>query len=184
MRMGRSSNWWFWPDFNDVEDAQDGAKMGVMACALIAGATTIFSGYGYFISITKDLDNFLGDMVVALIQIILGYGIYKMSRVASSMALVFFLADKLYSSIVYHKSWGIGFIIVWYLIQANRAVYWFRREPRLNPEKDNIPSKVKGGKPIVKGGKRCPVCGLINPINTLTCDCGNSLDPQRGYKEA
>ena len=171
MRLGRSKYWWIWPDFNDAEYAQDGANMGVFACAFIAGATALVSIYGYFINGTIVIDRFQGDMVIVLITIIQGYGIFRMSRIASSTALVLFLADKIYSSMVYHKSWGIGLILVWYLIQANRAIFWFRKEPREMPERKNI-SSIE----LVKGGKRCPICGKINPLSARVCDCGNNIE--------
>ncbi|MDO9530728.1 MAG: hypothetical protein Q7O12_01145, partial [Deltaproteobacteria bacterium] len=130
MKLGRTKYWWFWPNFYDAEDAHDGAKMGVVACAIIAGVTGLTSTYSYYMD--SNIYGLLGGMIIVLIYAPLGYGIFKMSRVASSVALILFLGEKSYTFYVQGKSQGIALLLIWYLVQANRAIYWFNREQKKN----------------------------------------------------
>jgi hypothetical protein len=122
----RSKYWWLWPDFYVAKDAYDAAKMGIIACGLISGITGLTFIYRY--SLEGNIGQLLGGLIVFIIYSALGYGIFKMSRVASSTALVLFLVEKIYSFSVEGKQLGIAILLAWYLVQANRAVYWFRRQ--------------------------------------------------------
>lgn len=121
----RSKYWWLYPTFSNEKDARDGAKMGVVASGLIAIVTGVLFWYLY--TTDGDIFGLVGGLIVSLIWCILSYGIFKMSRVASSVALLFFLADKVYTVRIQGKSLGIASILVLYLINANRAIYWFKR---------------------------------------------------------
>ena len=122
----RTKYWWVWPDFYDAKDARDGAKMGVIACALIAVVTGLTFIYRYYMG--GSIDQLLGGMIVFIIYSALGYGIFRMSRISSSIALILFLIEKIYSFTVEGKQLGIAILLGWYLVQATRAVYWFRRK--------------------------------------------------------
>lgn len=120
----RTKYWWLWPDFYDAKDAHDAAKMGIIACALIAGITGLTFIYRYYMG--GNIDQLLGGIIAFIIYSALGYGIFRMSRIASSIALILFLTEKIYSFAVEGKQLGIAILLVWYLMHANRAVYWFR----------------------------------------------------------
>jgi hypothetical protein len=138
MKSGRPKSWYLWPSFYDAEDAQDGAKMGVFFCAIIA----IYYGFAAF---TAAIDIFEVYFLISLFVIFafLSYGIFKMSRLASSTALILYTADRLlafyYEGKFPPNALGI-FFVIWYLVQANRAVYWFRREQK---------KKRQGGQNVV-----------------------------------
>jgi hypothetical protein len=120
----RSKYWWLWPEFLDEKDARDAAKMGVTACGLIAIISGLAFVYRYFDS--GEIGQAITGVIMVTLYSVLGYGIFKMSGIASSIALVLFGADKLYSFAVDNKALGIGILLIWYLVQANRAIYWFR----------------------------------------------------------
>lgn len=122
----RTKYWWLWPDFYDEEDARDAAKMGVIACGLIAAVTGLIFVYRYYKG--GDIYQLIGGVMIFIVYSVLGYGIFRMSRVACATALALFVAEKIYSSAFQGKSLGIAIILVWYLIQASRAVFWFRRK--------------------------------------------------------
>ncbi len=124
----RSRYWWIWPEFIDEKDARDGAQMGVIACGFIAivnGFTFVYRFYS-----SGDSSQAISAIFMVTIFSALGYGIFKMSFIASSAALVLTGADKLYSFVVNNKSIGIGILLIWYLLQANRAIYWFKKVKR------------------------------------------------------
>ena len=91
----RPKYWWLWPDFYEEKDARDGAMMGVIACSLVAVVTGFTCIYRYYIG--GDFYQLPGGMVVFVIYCVLGYGIFKMSRTASSVALILFLTEKIYT---------------------------------------------------------------------------------------
>lgn len=122
----RGKYWWLWPDFQEPGDARDAGKMGVTACGLIAVVTVVTFYVRYYSE--GDLFHLVGGLIVFIVYCTFGYGILRMSRVAASGAIVLFVADKVYSSAVNGASLGIALLLAWYLIQANRAVYWFHRE--------------------------------------------------------
>jgi hypothetical protein len=121
----RSKHWWLWPDFYDEKDARDAAKMGIIACAIIAVTTGAVFTYRY--SITGDIEQLFGGLFMFIIYCALGYGIFKMSRAASSIALILFLFEKVYSFLFQGTNLGLAILLLWFLFQANRATYWFRR---------------------------------------------------------
>ncbi len=133
----RPKYWWIWPDFYIEKDARDAAKFGVTACMFIAGATGLFSIIEYFSSSNDNISILVIGTVTVLVYSVLGYGILKMSRIAASIALVFFLIEAIYKVIDSGKV-GMAPLLVWYLIQSNRAVYWFKeksKEPRFETPK-------------------------------------------------
>jgi hypothetical protein len=132
----RTKYWWLWPDFYEEKDARDAAMMGVIACSVIAVMTGLIFIYRYYRA--GDVYHLVGAMVVFIIYCVLGYGIFKMSRAASSTALILFLAEKIYTFAIQGKSLGIAPLLAWYLFQANRGVYWFRggaTKPKIEPPK-------------------------------------------------
>jgi hypothetical protein len=127
----RDRYWWLWPNFHEADDARDGAKMGVTACGLI-GFVTAITFYFRHLQGQSDPFDLIGGLIMLIVYCALGYGILRMSRMAASGALVLFAADKVYSAAVNGASLGIALVLVWYLIQANRAIYWFRRQTTLS----------------------------------------------------
>ena len=159
----RTKYWWLWPDFYVEKDARDAAMMGVIACSLIAVVTGFTFIYRYYVG--GDVNQLLGGMLVFIINCVLGYGIFKMSRAAASTALILFLAEKIYTIGIQGKSLGIAPLLAWYLFQANRAVYWFRAE--------NIKPQIELPKILA-----CPHCGAEYNVKDYRQDAPEWHCPQ------
>ena len=123
----RPKYWWIWPDFYIEKDARDAAKIGVIACMWIAASTGILFIIKYFEG--GDIGIIISGIVIVFIYSLLGYGILKMSRIAASIALILFLIETIYKVVDSGKV-GMAPLLVWYLIQSNRAVYWFKEESK------------------------------------------------------
>jgi hypothetical protein len=100
--------------------------MGVTACGLIAAVTAVTFYLRYYGD--GDVSHLISGLAVVVVYSTFAYGILRMSRAAASGALLLFAADKVYSFVVSGASLGIALFLAWYLIQANRAVYWFHKE--------------------------------------------------------
>lgn len=126
----RSKYWWFWPVFHSDKDALDTAKLGVAACLIIAAISGGFFAYNH----SKDGDIFgiVGGILIAFVWCFLSYGVYRMSRVASAVALILFIADKVYSIGLEGRAFGIlALLFALYLLNAVRATYWFYAKEEL-----------------------------------------------------
>jgi hypothetical protein len=84
---------WIWPPILDTTSAQKASKQGLWASAWCAGATIVFvilSRVGmqmYGIDIWALFDAFL--------FIIIGWGIYKMNRMASVAGLALYILERI-----------------------------------------------------------------------------------------
>src|SRR5258708_4750582 len=91
-----SSRWRaaYWPVIYDSESARKAAKAGALAAFFLAGWTALFA----FLSIFNISNlNDASALVDAAIFAFLGFMIRRMSRVASIIALVMFVAERVYS---------------------------------------------------------------------------------------
>jgi hypothetical protein len=169
--VGRSKYWWLWPNFNSEKDARDGAKMGVLAAGLIAAVTGVVFLYRY--NSDGDAYGLIGGLIVSIVWCFLGYGMFKMSRIAATAALFIFLADKLYTLVDQDKSLGIATILILYLINANRAIYWLK-------------GKHQTEEPKVRNIITCQNCGVNQDLSDysrenlvwLCSSCGKELPRQ------
>lgn len=120
----REKYWWVWPKFIEEKDARDVAMWGLIACVLIAVVGGAVS------------DQAITAVVTVTLYLALGYGIFKMSKFASSVALVLYGTTVLYSVVVEHKFPGmLTILVIWYLVQANRATYWFKSAKKKSAKK-------------------------------------------------
>ncbi len=107
----------FWPNVSTLEGAQLAVKYGWVASYLVACITAISALVGWIaISSLFDVGIFL----------IIGYGIFRNSRIASVIGLVFF-AFELLSKMEEGKSIGIGVIILLYFVNGVRGTVAYYR---------------------------------------------------------
>lgn len=141
--VGRSRFWWLWPEFNSEKDARDIVKMGL---GFVVLATAFTGGYAilkYFQS--NEVENMITGSIIVIIFSVLGYGIFRMSRVAATLALILIVGNWVFDIASGEKTSGAPFVFMWALFQTNRAIYWF------NGEKNLVSMSA-----IIK---TCPVCG-------------------------
>ncbi len=130
----RQIYWWIWPDFYSEKDARDMSKAGVFCCAWMAALIGISGIINY--SGNGNTGLLIFGIVDVFIYSLLGYGILKMSRVAVSAALIYFIVEIIWSFIERGKI-GLAPIFTWYFIQSNRAIYWYRGgmvKPEIKPQ--------------------------------------------------
>jgi hypothetical protein len=126
----------FWPDVSTIEGAQLAVKYGWIVSYLVACITTVSALVGW-ISISSLFD--------AVIFLIIGYGIFRNSRIASIIGLVVFAFELLYK-MREGKSLGIGIIILFYFINGVRgtlAYYRLKKVDHLNLMKDMVDEKIE-----------------------------------------
>jgi len=107
----------FWPNVSNLEGAQLAVKYGWVASYLVACITAVSALVGW-IAISSLFD--------AVFFLIIGYGIFRYSRIASVIGLVFFALELLYK-IQEGKSLGIGVIILLYFINGARGTLAYYR---------------------------------------------------------
>ncbi len=119
----RSIFWWIWPKFYFEKDAFDVSKTGVFCCAWIAASTGISHIISY--SGNGNTGSLMSGVINALIYSLLGYGVLRMSRIAVSGAFIYFIIGIIWPFVERGKI-GPAPIFIWYFLQSNRAVYWYR----------------------------------------------------------
>lgn len=119
----RSLHWWIWPDFHIEKDALDISRLGVLCCAWIVASAAIQCILQYFGK--GDAGLLINSLINILIYSLLGYGILKRSRIAATIALTYFIAGIIWPFIEKGKI-GLAPVLIWYFIQSNRAIYWYR----------------------------------------------------------
>jgi len=111
-----NSSWWrrsYWPVIYDSESARKAGKAGTLASVFFAGWQVLFA----FLSIFN-ISNFndASGLVDAGIFAFLGFMIRRMSRVAAVIALVIFVAERVYTGTVYGIRAGIGVVAIFWLL--------------------------------------------------------------------
>jgi hypothetical protein len=84
---------WFWPHITDADSAKKASKQGYWACAFCVGTTLLFVGLGLLGKGVLDVD--LSALLDVLIFMVIGWGIYKMNRVAAVAGLMFYLFERI-----------------------------------------------------------------------------------------
>jgi hypothetical protein len=107
----------FWPDVSILEGAKLAVTYGWVASYLIACSTTISALVGW---------TSISSLIDAVFWLIIGYGIFRNSRIASVIGLMFF-AFELLSKMQHGKSVGIGVILLLYLVNGVRGTLAYYR---------------------------------------------------------
>lgn len=83
---------WIWPPVSDAASAQKASKQGLWACAWCAGATlflVLLSVLG-----VRLLEFDMWALLDVLLFIVIGWGIYKMSRFAAIAGLALYIIER------------------------------------------------------------------------------------------
>lgn len=83
---------WIWPSIVDIESAQKASKQGAWAATWVAGTTLVLVAISSAGSQVIDFD--LWSIVPAFLFIIIGWGIFKMNKIASATGLALFIVGK------------------------------------------------------------------------------------------
>jgi hypothetical protein len=123
----------YWPEINDLETARKVAKQGVWAALFVAGVTAVFATLALFGKSFAGVDE--SAFVAVVIFGALAIGIWRMSRVAATLALVLFVVEKVWAAQDGQRPAGVILAIVITLIFVNtvRATFRFRRLSTVAP---------------------------------------------------
>ena len=84
---------WIWPTIVDTTTAQKASKQGLWASAWCAGATIVFV---VLAQLGTQMFNFdMWALLDAFLFIVIGWGIYKMNRIAAVAGLVLYIIERL-----------------------------------------------------------------------------------------
>jgi hypothetical protein len=126
----RGRFWYLWPIFLTEKDARDVAKFALSICIISAVVFGIKYYYNFLSANAGEeafTEAFTGILAV-LMYSLLGYFIFKMSRIASVSMLLLYSADKIYGYLEFNDTnIGIGIIFMWYLLQSVRATFWYHQ---------------------------------------------------------
>ncbi|MES2459125.1 MAG: hypothetical protein V4671_00980 [Armatimonadota bacterium] len=139
----RTNHWW--PPVSTREEARTATKGGVIVCGIIAvltGALALYSLFGKPI---------LGITPASFIDVVLfaaiGFGIWKMSRVAAVAGLIIYLIEQGYQwATIGPKSPIVTLLFTLYLVNAVRGTFAYHRlsevengPPSAEPEFSYLP---------------------------------------------
>jgi len=125
----------------DKESCAKAIKNGGTAAMVSAGITSIFGIAGFFTKAdSKDLGYLLDPWIfvdVALI-IVLGIFIYRKSRIASTLLVVYFVGAKIEMWYELGNPSGLPMAIIWFLlyVTAMRGTYIWHSKYRTVPVSD------------------------------------------------
>lgn len=84
---------WIWPSITDTVSAKEASKQGIWACIWCAGATLLFVTLSFLGLSVLGIDAWA--LIDALLFIIIGYGIYKMNRIAAIAGLSLYILERI-----------------------------------------------------------------------------------------
>jgi hypothetical protein len=122
-------------------------RTGGIAAMISAGITAIFAGAGFFTTPSdKGLANYVNPWMtidVALI-LVLGFFIFRKSRVASTIMVIYFAASKIDAWLTVGRPQGFLLSMVFLLcyIAAMRATYiWHKTYKNMPAEYGSVPAR-------------------------------------------
>lgn len=121
---------WIWPSIVDSASAQKASKQGLWASAWCAGATIIFVILSH---LGIQMFNFdMWALFDAFLFIVIGWGIYKMNKIASVAGLVLYLLERIVMWTEYGPKNPAAAIIISLMfinsIRGNSAYHKFKKE--------------------------------------------------------
>jgi len=153
---------WLWPTIVDKASAKRASMCGLVACAWCAGATILVVMVNM---LGVDLLHFhISALLDALLFIIIGWGIHRMSRFAAMAGLALEVYER--AAQVFERAFSHGFVLdiflVLLLISSVRATFAYhkyrkeedekarRKETGLFPQRGAVPEEPNGN----AGGER------------------------------
>ncbi|HAK87589.1 MAG TPA: hypothetical protein DHV16_09260 [Nitrospiraceae bacterium] len=117
---------WIWPSIVDTTTAQKASKQGLWASAWCAGATIVFVVLAQFGSQMFNFDS--SALLDAFLFIIIGWGIYKMNRIAAVAGLALYIIERLYMwSASGPKNPAIAIFITLMFINSIRGIFAYHK---------------------------------------------------------
>ena len=134
----------FWDSFkiNDQESCAKAIRNGGIAAMISAVITGVFGIAGFFTSSTdKDLNYFLEPWILvdAIFVVVLGIFVFRKSRIASTLLVIYFVGAKLIMWFELGTAKGLFMAIIFFLyyVTAMRGTYIWHSKYRNITTKTN-----------------------------------------------
>lgn len=134
----------FWGSFtiNDNESCAKAIKNGGIAAMISAAITSVFGIAGFFTSSSnKDLNYFLDPWILVdvVLVVVLGIFIFRKSRVAATLLVLYYIASKLlmWAELGEPKGLLMSIIFLLFYVTAMRGTYIWHSKYRDVPIKTN-----------------------------------------------
>ncbi len=116
----------FWPEISDEVAAETAARNGTYAGLFIAGVSALFAAIGVIER---------GALIDAVIFVLIGFGIKRMSRTAAIIGLVLYLSEQFYALVHGRGGWNVIVmaIIAALYVGAIRAAFWHHQAIACKP---------------------------------------------------
>lgn len=125
---------WLWPSIVDTTTATQASKQGLWACAWCAGATIFFVVLAQFGAQMLNFD--ISALWDAFLFIIIGWGIYKMNRIAAVAGLLLYLLERAYMWSEYGpKNPAMAIFITLMFINSIRGIFAYHKMNKIQIEK-------------------------------------------------
>ena len=117
---------WIWPSIVDTTSAQKASKQGLWASALCAGATIFFV---VLAQLGTQMFNFdMWALLDAFLFIVIGWGIYKMNRIAAVAGLALYILERISMWSEYGtKNPAIAIFITLMFINSIRGIFAYHK---------------------------------------------------------
>ena len=117
---------WFWPRITDVDSAKKASKQGYWACTFCVGTTLLFVVLSLFGKGLLDAD--LSALLDVLFFMIIGWGIYKMNRLAAVAGLFLYLLERILMWAEYGQgNSGLTAIICLMFVNSVRGTFEYHK---------------------------------------------------------
>ena len=176
-----SATSWILPSISDEQSARKVSRQGVWACGFVALITTLLAVLSHLGQSTHQMS--LWALLDAVIFAGVGWGIYRLSRIASIGGLLFFVFEKVFMWIDNGISPNaLSLVVVFAFINAIRGTFAFHGYA-IRPELPGIRSPQEStethndGSPIENEEYSCGACGSRVMFGDTTCpSCGERLE--------
>lgn len=116
----------FWPSITDVVTAKKASQQGYWACLLIAGTTILLVVLSFFGIRLLGFDQWA--LIDAFLFIVIGWGIYKMNRIAAIAGPALYILERISMGLEYGLKNPIMVIIISFMfINSVRGIFAYHK---------------------------------------------------------
>ena len=168
------------PTITDEATARTAARQGVWACGIVAGVTLLLYGLTFLDFNPLNLNEYA--LVDIVLFVLIGWGIYRMSRAAAVLGLMLYVLEQLYTwtEAGFKPSAHIILFIIAFAnsIRGTFAFHKYSEMPFLATPNTISPISEGHAEPEpVKGEYSCSSCGRDIVYGQRTCpSCGERLE--------
>lgn len=183
------ANGWFDLKMEDKASCETAIRNGAIAAMISAALAAAFGIAGFFTSSTNATLNYLLDPWILLdvaLLVVLGVFVWRKSRVAATLLLVYFIASKLMMWAELGKAQGVFMTIIFLYFYANAMRGTFKWHANYRPAAIDLPvfeepARIAPAASMQTSAQRfCVHCGTgVLPEAKFCLKCGASVEGAR-----